>query len=57
MFKDTKAFSGFSVDDIERARQFYGETLGLTVSDSEEGILVLEIAGENQHRRLPKGRP
>jgi len=28
MFKDSKAFSGFSVDDIPRAKQFYGETLG-----------------------------
>jgi catechol 2,3-dioxygenase-like lactoylglutathione lyase family enzyme len=31
MFKDTKAFSGFSVDDIPAARAFYGDTLGLEV--------------------------
>jgi catechol 2,3-dioxygenase-like lactoylglutathione lyase family enzyme len=44
MFKDTKAFSGFSVDDIPRAKQFYGETLGLNVSD-EMGGLALHLGG------------
>jgi catechol 2,3-dioxygenase-like lactoylglutathione lyase family enzyme len=44
MFKDTKAFSGFSVDDIPRARQFYGETLDLNVSD-EMGGLALHLGG------------
>jgi catechol 2,3-dioxygenase-like lactoylglutathione lyase family enzyme len=33
MFTNTKAFSGFAVDDIERARRFYGETLGLRQDD------------------------
>jgi catechol 2,3-dioxygenase-like lactoylglutathione lyase family enzyme len=32
MFKNSKAFSGFSVDDIEKAKKFYGETLGLEIS-------------------------
>ncbi len=32
MFKDTKAFSGFSVDDVQKAKQFYGQTLGLEIS-------------------------
>lgn len=47
MFKDSHAFSGFAVDvnDIQAARTFYGETLGLDVSDgSEEGILELHLA-------------
>jgi predicted enzyme related to lactoylglutathione lyase len=44
MFKDTKVFSGFSVDDIPRAKQFYGETLGLDVSE-EYGMLQLHLAG------------
>jgi catechol 2,3-dioxygenase-like lactoylglutathione lyase family enzyme len=44
MFKDTKAFSSFSVDDLGRAKQFYGETLGLDVVESPEG-LELHIAG------------
>lgn len=40
MFKNTKAFSGFSVDDIEEAKRFYGETLGLEVSE-KYGLLTL----------------
>jgi catechol 2,3-dioxygenase-like lactoylglutathione lyase family enzyme len=45
MFTNTKAFSGFAVDDVEAAREFYGDTLGLNTS-VENGILTLEIAGE-----------
>ena len=45
MFKDTKAFSGFSVDDIPRAKQFYGETLGLDVTDEGGGGLALHLGG------------
>lgn len=45
MFRDTKAFSGFSVDDIPAARSFYGETLGLEVTE-ERGMLTLHIAGD-----------
>ena len=44
MFTKTKAFSGFSVDDIPAAKKFYGETLGLEVSE-QNGMLGLEIAG------------
>lgn len=44
MFKATKAFSGFAVDDIAAAAQFYGETLGLDVSE-ENGLLSLRLAG------------
>ena len=44
MFKETKAFSSFSVDDLERAKQFYGGTLGLHVVERDEG-LELHIAG------------
>lgn len=39
----SKAFSGFSVNDIPEARRFYGETLGLQVSD-QDGMLSLHIA-------------
>lgn len=46
MFKDTRAFSGFSVDDIAKAKEFYGKTLGLEVTEDEEmGMLTLKIAG------------
>jgi catechol 2,3-dioxygenase-like lactoylglutathione lyase family enzyme len=43
MFAKSKAFSGFSVDDIPAARRFYGETLGLDVSE-ENGMLTLGLA-------------
>jgi predicted enzyme related to lactoylglutathione lyase len=42
MFRKTKAFGGFSVDDIPEARKFYEETLGLDVSE-EYGMLTLHI--------------
>ena len=43
MFKNSKAFSGFSVDDIAKAKAFYGQTLGLDVTE-ENGMLTLHIA-------------
>jgi catechol 2,3-dioxygenase-like lactoylglutathione lyase family enzyme len=54
MFEHTKAFSGFSVDDLPKAKQFYGETLGLRVSE-ENGLLFLHIAGGNDVLAYPKG--
>jgi predicted enzyme related to lactoylglutathione lyase len=53
MLKDSKAFSGFSVDDVPRAKQFYGETLGLDVSE-ENGLLALHLAGESTVLVYPK---
>ena len=44
MFKDTKAFTSFSVDDLQKAKQFYGDILGLEVVEIPEG-LELHIAG------------
>ena len=44
MFKDTQAYSSFSVPDIAEARRFYGETLGLEVDEMPEG-LTLRLAG------------
>jgi predicted enzyme related to lactoylglutathione lyase len=44
VLKDSKAFSGFSVDDIPKAKQFYGGTLGLEVSEAR-GLLTLHLAG------------
>jgi catechol 2,3-dioxygenase-like lactoylglutathione lyase family enzyme len=48
MFTNTKAFSGFAVDDLQQARAFYGETLGLKTSilDEESGLMTLHLAGE-----------
>ena len=37
MFKGTKAFSSFSVDDLKKAKTFYSETLGLDVNETPEG--------------------
>ena len=44
MFTDSKAFSSFSTNDLEAARRFYGETLGLEVVETPEG-LELHVAG------------
>lgn len=44
-FQTTHAFSGFSVDDVEAARTFYGETLGLDVTVNAMGFLDLHLAG------------
>jgi len=45
MFADSRAFSGFAVDDLKKAREFYGDTLGLDVSE-ENGLLTLNLAGD-----------
>ncbi len=46
MFEDGTAFSSFAVPDIEAARAFYGDTLGLDVRDSREpGLLELHLGG------------
>jgi catechol 2,3-dioxygenase-like lactoylglutathione lyase family enzyme len=53
MFKDTKAFSGFSVNDLAAAKEFYGQTLGLDVEEVPPG-LTLKIAGGNGTLVYPK---
>ena len=53
MFANTKAFSGFSVNDIEAAKRFYGDTLGIQVSE-ENGMLTLHIAGDRPILVYPK---
>jgi catechol 2,3-dioxygenase-like lactoylglutathione lyase family enzyme len=53
MLKDAKAFSGFSVTDIQKAKEFYGSTLGLEVSESH-GLLRLHLAGGNNVIIYPK---
>jgi catechol 2,3-dioxygenase-like lactoylglutathione lyase family enzyme len=47
MLAQSKAFSGFAVDDLERARAFYGETLGLEVEviDDAPGLMTIHLAG------------
>ena len=53
MIEHSKAFSGFSVDDIPRARAFYGQTLGLEVTE-EHGILSLHLEGGAKVILYPK---
>jgi catechol 2,3-dioxygenase-like lactoylglutathione lyase family enzyme len=53
MFADTKAFSGFAVDDMQRARGFYEETLGLRVTE-ENGLLTLHLSGDRPTLIYPK---
>jgi catechol 2,3-dioxygenase-like lactoylglutathione lyase family enzyme len=53
MLKDSKAFSGFAVPDVEAAREFYGRTLGLDVRESN-GMLELHLAGGNTVLVYPK---
>ncbi|MNK01344.1 Glyoxalase-like domain protein [compost metagenome] len=54
MFKETKAFSGFSVNDIAKAKEFYSTILGLDVREGMEGILELHIKGNNPIVVYPK---
>jgi catechol 2,3-dioxygenase-like lactoylglutathione lyase family enzyme len=53
MFANTRAFSGFAVDDLQKAREFYGETLGLKTSE-EHGLMTLELAGDRPTLVYPK---
>ena len=48
MLVNSKAYSGFAVDDLQNAREFYGETLGLDVEimDEEIGLVTLHLAGD-----------
>src|SRR5262249_9438109 len=46
MFKSNKVFTNFSVDDAEKAREFYAQTLGLDVAEEECG-LALKFPGNN----------
>jgi catechol 2,3-dioxygenase-like lactoylglutathione lyase family enzyme len=49
----TKAFSGFAVDDLAKARQFYGDTLGIETSE-DNGIMRLHLAGGRDTIIYPK---
>jgi catechol 2,3-dioxygenase-like lactoylglutathione lyase family enzyme len=55
MLADSKAFSGFAVPDIEEARGFYGDTLGLKVELMDgPGLLTLHLAGDRPTLIYPK---
>ena len=53
MFRNTRAFSGFSVNDVQKAKDFYGHILGLEVTEAN-GILSLHLAGGNHVLIYPK---
>ena len=53
MLEDSKAFSGFAVPDVEKAKEFYSETLGLKVSE-DHGMLRLHLGGGNEVLVYPK---
>jgi catechol 2,3-dioxygenase-like lactoylglutathione lyase family enzyme len=53
MLEGSKAFSGFAVDDIEKAREFYAGTLGLAVAE-DHGMLTLQLAGDRPVLIYPK---
>ena len=54
MFNTSKAFSSFSVNDIAKAKDFYGKTLGLPVSSGPEGTLVIELSNSTKALMYPK---
>ncbi len=54
MFKQTEAFSSFAVPDIDAAKDFYGETLGLDVKAEEMGFLTINLAGGRPTMIYPK---
>jgi catechol 2,3-dioxygenase-like lactoylglutathione lyase family enzyme len=53
MLTDSKAFSGFAVDDLEKAKAFYADTLGIETSE-ENGMLTLHLAGDRPTLVYPK---
>jgi catechol 2,3-dioxygenase-like lactoylglutathione lyase family enzyme len=53
MLGESKAFSGFAVPDVAKAKEFYANTLGLNVSESH-GLLTLHLAGGNNVLIYPK---
>jgi catechol 2,3-dioxygenase-like lactoylglutathione lyase family enzyme len=54
MLSDSTAFSGFAVDDLDAARRFYGETLGLQVSDEGPGFVIALNGGARPTLVYPK---
>ncbi|NQX06367.1 VOC family protein [Rathayibacter sp. VKM Ac-2856] len=54
MIRSERAFSGFSVHDVEAARAFYGDVLGLDVSMNAMGILDIALPGGGSAIAYPK---
>jgi catechol 2,3-dioxygenase-like lactoylglutathione lyase family enzyme len=54
MFKSSHAFSSFSVNDLQAAKEFYSEILGLRVSSNPMGVMELHIKGSSNIMVYPK---
>ena len=54
MFTETRAFSSFAAPDLDAARKFYGETLGIDVTDGPMDVLTLNLAGDRPTMIYPK---
>ncbi|MGC0364417.1 putative enzyme related to lactoylglutathione lyase [Rhodococcus sp. 27YEA15] len=54
MLTESRAFSGFSVVDIDAARRFYAQTLGLTVTDEAMGLIRIHLTGGSEVLVYPK---
>lgn len=54
MFNDAKIFSGFSVNDLQKAKQFYGDILELQITEEAMGILKLHLPGGSEVIIYPK---
>lgn len=54
MLKQSKAFSSFSVNDLQKAKDFYANVLGLEVRDNPMGLIELHIEGSNSIMIYPK---
>lgn len=54
LLKESRAFSGFAVPDLDAAKTFYAKTLGLDVTTGSMGVLELHLAGGNHVLIYPK---
>src|ERR1700744_2923192 len=54
MFEYKKAISGFSVNDLQKAKEFYSGKLGMKVSENDMGIMELHLDNENKIIVYPK---
>ncbi len=54
MLKESKAFSGSSVSDFDRAREFYKNILGLAVRENAMGLIELHIKNGSRILIYPK---
>ncbi|MEP7230564.1 MAG: VOC family protein [Ginsengibacter sp.] len=54
MLKNSNAFSGFSVNDLGKAKEFYGENLGLDITENKMGLLELHISNGGKILIYPK---